>query len=136
MLEPGTISVKERASAIVTQAILDVDAKALLVEKEGKRPDEAVFFAWPLDREAELLVLMRCFQDLSCKVYHLGYAGRVEPLPSKIQAIMSNPYTSGHGNLGNAWTALHAAARQCSSVVHRRAVLRATSVGRACCILR
>ncbi|KAK1809987.1 hypothetical protein LTR12_015664 [Friedmanniomyces endolithicus] len=67
----------QRAPVTVTVAkdILGVDARKLLIEKDGKPADTSVFLAWPQEHDAELEVLVKSFQELNCKVYHSGTPG-------------------------------------------------------------
>ncbi|KAK0965534.1 hypothetical protein LTS01_018254 [Friedmanniomyces endolithicus] len=62
-------------TAIVAKDILGIDARKLLIEKDGKPPDTSVFLAWPQEHDAELEILVKTFQELSCKVYHSGTPG-------------------------------------------------------------
>ncbi|TKA68633.1 hypothetical protein B0A55_07372 [Friedmanniomyces simplex] len=65
----------QRPSVTVAKDMLNIDARNLLVEKEGRQADTSVFLAWPQEHEAELQILVKCFQDLNCKVYHSGTPG-------------------------------------------------------------
>ncbi|TKA61699.1 hypothetical protein B0A55_11525 [Friedmanniomyces simplex] len=71
----STPSAVQRASVNVAKDMLNIDAHQLLVEKEGRQADTSVFLAWPQEHEAELQILVKCFQDLKCKVYHSGTPG-------------------------------------------------------------
>ncbi|KAK5688174.1 hypothetical protein LTS10_000152 [Elasticomyces elasticus] len=66
-----TLSGPLRAPVAAAKSLLNIDAPKLLSEK----PSSNVFLAWPNDHEAELEVLIRCFQELNCKVYHSGTPG-------------------------------------------------------------
>ncbi|KAK5684709.1 hypothetical protein LTR17_027119 [Elasticomyces elasticus] len=66
-----TLSGPLRAPVAAAKSLLNIDAPKLLSEK----PSSNVFLAWPNDHEAELEVLIKCFQDLNCKVYHSGTPG-------------------------------------------------------------
>ncbi|KAK0254194.1 hypothetical protein B0A54_04328 [Friedmanniomyces endolithicus] len=67
----------QRAPVTVTVAkdILGIDARKLLIEKDGKPADASVFLAWPQEHDAELEILVKSFQELNCKVYHSGTPG-------------------------------------------------------------
>ncbi|KAK3067818.1 hypothetical protein LTR53_015080 [Teratosphaeriaceae sp. CCFEE 6253] len=73
--EATPYSIGERASVLATRAVLGVDAEKLLIEKKDRKADTAVFLAWPQEHEAELQTLVKCFQDLDCKVYYSGTPG-------------------------------------------------------------
>jgi hypothetical protein len=62
-------------STLVASMLLGVQAAEMIVEKEGKEADPALFVAWPSQHDAELEVLIKVFQDLKVKVYHSGKPG-------------------------------------------------------------
>ncbi|KAK0802473.1 hypothetical protein LTR75_008248 [Friedmanniomyces endolithicus] len=67
----------QRTPVTVTVAkdILGIDARKLLIEKDGKPADTSVFLAWPQEHDAELEILVKSFQELNCKVFHSGTPG-------------------------------------------------------------
>lgn len=65
------VSLQLSAAALVSKALLSFDSSRV-VDKGG---DQKMFIAWPAHRTQELMVLVKYFQGLHCKVYHSGTPG-------------------------------------------------------------